>query len=281
MRLLESGEVTTDFGEGILQIRAAVSDGGQHAVASVLRKAAGGSHPATIGQLHGCGMIVSRHRADLFANAIKRTNDECAHFAIPVQKSHDGLYSLMADASIGECDHAWVPDDDAKDTVRRIVMDKLRSSFGFDEEINVFFDDLAKGYRYNIGANGCASNPFVTHNQAYVAGSMRSLANHGVAIDAPEIGRVIKQMIDSTLRLYATDVIIEYNDWLAGEAYEVSQAEFNAADPSLAPTRVGTPLVVVGRVYADILLNNSFDDISRRMTDAHDAEDVAQPSPGM
>lgn len=280
MRTLMADEISANFGDGILSVHAAVADDGAHAVAAILRKAECGTHPPTIGQIPGCGSIFNRAaNPEAFARAATASHDDCAHFAIAIEKSAQGYFSIRNGVEIDQCDYVWVPDGDAKDIVRRVVMDQLCDKFDVREDISVDFDCDNRAFTYSINGVKC-SEPYATHNQAYVAASMSLLSSKGVRLDAAGQGGAIKDLVNSTLTSYATEVINEYNEWLAGEAYEVSQAEFDASDTGAEAKRINTPQVIVGRANADHLMATSLKEISERLADIEqnmDAPAVSHP----
>jgi len=267
MRTLMKDDISANFGDGILNMHAAVADDGVHAVAAILRKAQGGAHPPTIGQIPGCGSIISRAADPVaFARAATASHDDYAHFAIAIEKSAQGYFSIRHDIKIAQCEHVWVPDRDAKDIVRRVVMDHLCDKFDAKEDISVDFDCNDRDFTYAINGMKCPE-PYATHNQAYVAASMRLLSSKGVRLDVAGQGGSIKSLVNATLTSYAMEVINEYNEWLSGEAYEVSQAEFDASNAGAEVNRINTPLVIIGRANADHLMAASFKEISERLVD--------------
>lgn len=267
MKILDTKEITTNFGP-TLDVKAAIANNGAGAAAVLRKSAKDAGHPPTIGQLPGCGTIILRRDGESFLKSISG-DWGCAPFLVPISRTDDGLYAV---GNTDDCDYVWAPDEDARDTIRRIVLDQLRAKYNASADFDVDFNSEAGGFFFVIEGGARSDRIYPSHNLAYIAASEEILSGSGVHLSASYSGPEIKELMDLALDAYAKEVIREYNDWLMGETYEVARFEFKSDAPDAAPTQVGSSLVIVGRDNANHLLDLIFGDITAGIQSREDKD---------
>lgn len=198
-----------------------------------------GQHPPPVGSMPGCGKILASH--DM--------NDDLSHFAVPLQKTREGFFNVSPAKQV---DYYWVPDQESVDNVQRLVMDRLMSLICRGKSVEVAYDGDG-GYRYRL-AGQTQSDSHPSYIKAYIAGAEKLLNSAGVILNAHEAGSGVQSMIDRALVDYATGVIDEYNDWLAGEVYEICDAEVKSDANGVRINRQNGEFVI-GKMNAFIELN--------------------------